>query len=67
MQNIVALWYVASFPGRVGGEKTSSLLPRGLGTRLYDMVQVNGGKVDSLFGLICTVGNHNFYAKHRNM
>ena len=25
---------LASFPGRVGGEKTSSLLPRGLGTRL---------------------------------
>ena len=25
---------IASFPGCVGGEKTSSLLPRGLGTRL---------------------------------
>ena len=25
---------LASFPGRVGGEKASSLLPRGLGTRL---------------------------------
>ena len=26
---------LASFPGRMGGEKTSSLLPRGLGTRLH--------------------------------
>ena len=29
---------VASFRGRVGGEKTSFLLPRGLGTRLLPLV-----------------------------
>ena len=36
---------LASFPGRVGGEKTSSLLPRGLGKRLRDSLAITHGYV----------------------
>ena len=31
---------LALFPGRVGGEKTSFLLPHGLGTRLRQLVHL---------------------------
>ena len=39
IQGSTSVGQLASFPGRVGGEKTSSLLPRGLGTRLMASIQ----------------------------